>query len=275
MDLIIDTHAHYESARFDEDRDELLGSMRENGIGTIIDVGAAAEDLKAVVGLAESYPFIFAAVGVHPYEIGGLNDETWRELEGFSAHPKTVAIGEIGLDYHEWPDEPPVTQEVKDSQIYWFRRQMELARARRLPFIIHSRDAAADTMRVLEEEMTTGMSGVMHCYSYSKEIALKAVDMGLYIGVGGVVTFKNARKLKETVTAVPLDRLLLETDCPYMAPVPLRGRRNEPAFIVHTFQKLAALRGEAPEALAEQLWQNACAALRIEAPLDKAGQTDE
>lgn len=243
MDLIIDTHAHYESGRFDEDRDELLGSMRENGIGTIIDVGAAAEDLKAVVGLAESYPFIFAAVGVHPYEIGGLNDETWRELEGFSAHPKTVAIGEIGLDYHEWPDEPPVTQEDKDSQIYWFRRQMELARARRLPFIIHSRDAAADTMKVLEEEMTTGMSGVMHCYSYSKEIALKAVDMGLYIGVGGVVTFKNAKKLKETVKAVPLDRLLLETDCPYMAPEPYRGRRNSSAYLPYVVKAISELRG--------------------------------
>ncbi|MBP5291894.1 MAG: TatD family hydrolase [Lachnospiraceae bacterium] len=241
--MIIDTHAHYESKRFDEDREELLESMQGNGIGTIIDVGAAVEDLDAVIGLAEKYPFIYAAVGVHPYEIGDLNEESWKNLMELSLHPRTVAIGEFGLDYHEWPDEPPVTQDVKDAQIYWFRRQMGLARDRQLPFIIHSRDAAADTMKVLEEEMKPGMSGVMHCYSYSKEIAMRAVGMGLYIGVGGVVTFRNARKLKETVECIPLDRILLETDCPYMAPEPHRGKRNSSLYLPHVVRAISEIRG--------------------------------
>lgn len=243
MELIIDTHAHYESRRFDEDREMLLEGMRRNGIGAIIDVGAAVEDLPKVCGLAEKYPFVFAAVGVHPYEISGLNEVSWKLLEELSARPKTIAVGEIGLDYHEWPDEPPVTQDVKDAQMYWFRRQMGLARDRQLPFIIHSRDAASDTMKLLGEEMTPGMAGVMHCYSYSKEIAMTAVDMGLYIGVGGVVTFKNSKKLKETVKSVPMDRILLETDCPYMAPEPHRGKRNSSIYLPYVVKAISELRG--------------------------------
>jgi TatD DNase family protein len=241
--MIIDTHAHYESERFEEDREELLASLWENGVGKVIDVGAAYKDLAAVVALAKKYPFIYAAIGVHPYEIGDLNEETWEEVRRLSLHPRCVAIGEIGLDYHEWPDEPPLTEETREAQKEWFRRQLDLARERKLPFIIHSRDAAADTMQILKERVVPGMTGVMHCYAYSVEVARTLVDMGLYLGIGGVVTFKNAKKLKEVVKAAPLDRLLLETDCPYMAPEPHRGKRNSSLYLPLVVKAIAELRG--------------------------------
>ena len=241
--MIFETHAHYDDAQFEEDREELLGKMQDAGIGRIINVGASIESSKTSLEIAAKQEFIYAAVGVHPSDIEGLNEDTLEWLRQQTSCEKTVAIGEIGLDYY-WDKEP----EVQERQRYWFRRQMELARETELPVIIHSRDAAEDTMNFLKEfhgESLTKESqmaekpGVIHCYSYSPEMATEFIKMGYYIGVGGVVTFKNAKKLVETVEQIPLERILLETDCPYMAPEPNRGTRNNSMNIPYIVAKIA------------------------------------
>ena len=256
--MIFESHAHYDDEQFDCDREELLDSMQEHGIGGIINVGASMEGVFASQELAEKYPFIYAGVGIHPDYVGSLNEEKLRMLAELCKKSKTVVVGEIGLDYY-WDKEP----EVQNAQRYWFRRQMELARETNLPVIIHSRDAAADTMEVMKSVHAEEIPGVIHCYSYSKEMAQEFIKMGYYIGVGGVVTFKNAKKLKETVQEIPLDRILLETDCPYMAPEPHRGERNDSSYIPFVIKKIAELRGITPEEVeqatrvnAERLFRN-------------------
>ena len=235
--MIFETHAHYDDDRFDDDRDEILSQMPEAGIGVIINSGASVSSTRDTVELAKQYPYIYAAVGVHPSEIEEL-DETFLEwMRQQASDEKTVAIGEIGLDYY-WDKEP----EVQEKQRYWFGRQIELARETCLPIIVHSRDAAADTMQVMKDHHAEEIPGVIHCYSYSKEMALEYIKMGYYIGVGGVVTFKNAKKLKETVEAIPLERILLETDCPYMAPEPYRGKRNSSLYLTYVIEKIAELK---------------------------------
>lgn len=236
--MIFETHAHYDDDRFEDDREQLVSSMPEKGIGGIINVGASISSTKTTLALAEKYDFIYAAVGVHPSDIADLNEETYCWLKEQTAREKTVAVGEIGLDYY-WDKEP----EVQERQRYWFRRQLELAKEAGLPVIIHSRDAAADTMEIMKQAHAKEIPGVIHCYSYSKEMAMEFVKMGYYIGVGGVVTFKNAKKLKETVEALPLERILLETDCPYMAPEPHRGERNDSSYIPFVEAKIAELKG--------------------------------
>lgn len=240
--MIFETHAHYDDESFNEDREKLIRSMPQKGIGRIINVGASIETTKTTLSLAEKYDFVYAAVGVHPSDISGLNEKTFAWLKEQTKNEKTVAIGEIGLDYY-WDKEP----EVQKAQRYWFARQMELARETKLPVIIHSRDAAADTMEVMKQVQAESIPGVIHCYSYSKEMAQEFIKMGYYIGVGGVVTFKNAKKLKETVQVIPLERILLETDCPYMAPEPHRGTRNESSNIPFVIDKIAELKGITPE----------------------------
>ncbi len=235
--MIFETHAHYDDERFTEDQDALIKSMPEKGIGRIINVGSSIESTKATLELAKKYDYVYAAVGVHPSDIDGLNEDTFAWLKEQTAWEKTVAIGEIGLDYY-WDKEP----EVQERQREWFRRQMELAREVNLPVIIHSRDAAEDTMRLMKEIHAQEIPGVIHCYSYSREMAQEFIKMGYYIGVGGVVTFKNAKKLKETVEAIPLERILLETDCPYMAPEPHRGTRNDSSNIPYVIAKIAELK---------------------------------
>ena len=235
--MIFETHAHYDDERFMEDQDALIKSMPEKGIGRIINVGSSIESTKATLELAKKYDYVYAAVGVHPSDIDGLNEDTFAWLKEQTAWEKTVAIGEIGLDYY-WDKEP----EVQERQREWFRRQMELAREVNLPVIIHSRDAAEDTMRLMKEIHAQEIPGVIHCYSYSREMAQEFIKMGYYIGVGGVVTFKNAKKLKETVEAIPLERILLETDCPYMAPEPHRGTRNDSSNIPYVIAKIAELK---------------------------------
>ena len=225
--MIFETHAHYDDERFEEDREELITSMPERGVGTIINVGASIESTKTTLALSERYKFVYAAVGVHPSDISGLNEETFAWLKEQTKREKVVAVGEIGLDYY-WDKEP----EIQKQQRYWFAEQMKLAREVSLPVIIHSRDAAADTMEVMKSVHAEEIPGVIHCYSYSKEMAQEFIKMGYYIGVGGVVTFKNAKKLKETVQEIPLERILLETDCPYMAPEPHRGERNDSSYIL-------------------------------------------
>ena len=240
--MIFETHAHYDDRRFDDDREELLQKMEESGIGRIINSGASVDSTKKTVELAEKYPNVYAAVGVHPTDAEEL-DETFLEwMKEKAAWEKTVAIGEIGLDYY-WEKEP----EVQANQRYWFKRQLELAKEVDLPVIVHSRDAAADTMQILKDVKEWNLKGVIHCYSYSKEMALEFIKMGYYIGVGGVITFKNAKKLVETVEAIPLERILLETDCPYMAPEPFRGKRNSSLYLPYVVQKIAEIKGVSTE----------------------------
>ena len=250
--MIFETHAHYDDERFTEDRDQLLSAMSEKGIKRIINVGASIETTETTLALAEQYDFVYAAVGVHPSDISGLNEETFAWLSAQAKREKTVAVGEIGLDYY-WDKE----EEVQKKQRYWFARQLELAREASLPVIIHSRDAAADTMEVMKQQNASEIPGVIHCYSYSKEMALEFIKMGYYIGVGGVVTFKNAKKLKETVAEIPLERILLETDCPYMAPEPHRGERNDSSYLPFVVQKIAELKGVTPEQVERVTEQNA------------------
>ena len=250
--MIFETHAHYDDESFDEDREQLLCSLPEQGIGRVINVGASIETTKTTLALVAKYDFIYAAVGVHPSDINGLNEETYAWLKQQATLPKTVAIGEIGLDYY-WDKEP----EVQKAQRYWFKRQLELARETKLPVIIHSRDAAADTMEVIRDAHAEEIPGVIHCYSYSKEMAQEFIRMGYYIGVGGVVTFKNAKKLKETVESIPLDRILLETDCPYMAPEPYRGTRNDSSNIPYVIAKIAELKGITAEEVERVTEKNA------------------
>ena len=241
--MIFDTHAHYNDKQFDADRDELLSSMSEQNVGTIVNVGASFEDCKDGVALAKKYPFVYAAVGLHPDDVGELeaaesesgNDVFKWIRETAVTEPKVVAIGEIGLDYH-W------NVESHDIQEKWFRRQLDLAEELSLPVSVHSRDAAEDTLRILKE-YAGRITAVMHCYSYSPELAEEYVKLGYYFGIGGVVTFKNGKKLKRTAEIVPMDRILLETDCPYLAPDPYRGKRNQSGYIDYVAAEIARLKG--------------------------------
>lgn len=262
--MIFETHAHYDDDAFAEDREELISSLLCGEIGRIINVGASIASTKATLQLAERYENIYAAVGVHPSEISDLNEESFDWLLEQVKHPKTVAVGEIGLDYY-WDKE----QEVQARQREWFLRQLTLAKESNLPVVIHSRDAAEDTMKILRDfgrwdahsqcktEAVSETVGVIHCYSYSPEMAREFVKMGYYIGVGGVVTFKNAKKLKETVEQIPLERILLETDCPYMAPEPHRGKRNNSGYIPYVVEKIAELKGVSIEEVERVTWENA------------------
>lgn len=231
--MIIDSHAHYDDEAFEEDRDNLLQSMQSNGIEKIINVGANIKGSRASIALSEQYPFIYAVVGVHPSDTEELNEEKMAWLKEVSKKEKVVAIGEIGLDYY-WP-EPD-----REIQKKWFIRQMELAQEVNLPVIIHSRDAAQDTIEILKQFPA---NGVIHCYSYTKESAKEFLKMGYYFGIGGVLTFKNAKKLKEAVMEIPMDRILLETDSPYLAPEPNRGKRNSSLNIPYVVKELAQLKG--------------------------------
>ncbi len=248
--MIFDTHAHYDDEQFDADRDALLLGMRERNVGTIVNVGASMEGCRRSVELAETYDFIYAAIGVHPDDVGSLNDEflDWMRRTAKS-NKKVVAIGEIGLDYH-WDVEPrPVQQE-------WFVRQMDLAREVGLPIAVHSREAAQDTFDLIADH-GRDLGGIIHCYGYSPEMALEYVKLGYHIGLGGVVTFKNARKAKETAIAVPLDHIVLETDCPYMAPTPFRGKRNSSDLIIYVAEEIARLKGISAEEVIAVTEENA------------------
>ncbi|MBQ3030318.1 MAG: TatD family hydrolase [Agathobacter sp.] len=250
--MIFETHAHYDDDRFNEDRDELLKRLPEEGVGVVINSGASVESTRDTIRLAKEYPHVYAAVGVHPSEIEELDEDFFAWMKEQADWEKTVAIGEIGLDYY-WDKEP----EVQERQRYWFGRQIEMAKETNLPIIVHSRDAAADTMQVMKEHHAEEIAGVIHCYSYSKEMALEFIKMGYYIGVGGVVTFKNAKKLKETVEAIPLEKILLETDCPYMAPEPYRGKRNSSLYLPYVIEEIARIKDISKEEVERVTEENA------------------
>lgn len=231
---IFDSHAHYDDEAFDSDRDALLCSMTSNGIDKIINVGASLASTQQSIDFTKTYPFVYAAVGVHPSESAELSDTGMQQLRTLAHDEKAVAIGEIGLDYY-W-DEP-----AHNIQKHWFIEQLHLAKEVNLPVIIHSREAAKDTIDILKEH-APDTSGVIHCYSYSRELAHDYLNMGYYFGIGGVITFNNAKKLKEAVAYIPLDRILLETDCPYLAPVPNRGKRNSSLNLPSIAKEIAAIK---------------------------------
>lgn len=248
---IFETHAHYDDTAFDEDRERLLADLFSQDMEYVINVGASMEGCKASLALAGRYEAVYAAVGIHPEEVFGLKEKDMEWLERTAReNTKVVAIGEIGLDYH-YP-EPG-----KELQKAWFRRQLGVALAAGTPVIIHSRDACADTLDCMCREHAEQIGGVIHCYSYTKEAAKEFLDLGFYIGVGGVVTFKNARKLVETVEILPMERILLETDCPYMAPEPNRGKRNDSRNLSYVAEKIAQIKGVTAQEVIDQTNRNA------------------
>ena len=247
--MIFETHAHYDDKAFDEDRGNLLSELYQNGITTIINVSSDLASINRILSLTEKYPYIYGAVGVHPSDSGELTEETFLELTKACQHEKVVAVGEIGLDYY-W-QEPE-----KKIQKKWFERQLLLAQEVSLPVIIHSREAAKDTLDMMRALHAEKSGGVIHCFSYSKEMAAEFLKLDYYFGIGGVVTFQNAKKLREVVAYLPIDKILLETDSPYLAPVPNRGKRNNSGNIPYIAQEIAQIKGVSYEKIIAATRQN-------------------
>lgn len=254
--MIFDSHAHYDDDWFDEDREELLELLPQKGIDYVVNIGVDLQTSKNTIELTKKYPFIYGAIGFHPNEVGKMRDEHIDALRQLSQNEKVVAIGEIGMDYHY--DEPE-----KDVQAKWFERQIELAKSVKLPMVIHSREAAYDTYEMMKACHAEEAGGVLHCFSYSKEMAKKFLDMGFYIGLGGVLTFKNGRRAKEVLAYTPMDRVLLETDCPYLTPVPFRGKRNCSLYLPYVLQTMSEIKGITVEEAARITKENAMKMYRI------------
>jgi len=234
--MIIDSHAHLDDSRFDYDRDMIIKNLNNNGIELAINIGADLKTSIASVALAEKYENIYAAVGVHPHSAKEMDNSTIEILKSFAKRDKVVAIGEIGLDFHY--DNSP-----RDIQRKWFKEQLKLAKEVDLPVIIHTREASQETFDILKEAQDGTLRGVLHCYSGSIEMALEYIKLGFYISIAGPVTFNNARVTKEVAKEVPLDKLLIETDSPYLTPMPYRGKRNEPMFTKYVAETIAEIRG--------------------------------
>ena len=232
--MLFDTHAHLNDPAFDADRDGLIRGLPEKGVGLVMNIGCCLESSRDCVKMADTYPHIYATVGSHPDSANEVNDAVLDEYRMLCKHPKVKAIGEIGLDYY-YEDIP------RDIQQKAFRMQMELAQEVGLPVVVHERDAHQDGLMIVKDFPT--VTGVFHCYSGSAEMARQLVNMGWYIGFTGVLTFKNARKAVETAASSPLERIVLETDCPFMAPEPFRGKRNDPGYLYRMAEKLAEIRG--------------------------------
>jgi len=256
--MIFESHAHYDDRQFDSDRDILLNSLQENGIEYVVNIGADVKTTKKSMELAGKYPFIYAAAGVHPSEVKRFRKQDFDWLKAQAAHEKCVAIGEIGLDYY-WDKE----KEIRDLQKYWFVRQLTLAREVNLPLVIHSRDAAKDTLDIIKTEKAAEIGGVIHCFSYAPEIAREYVKMGFYIGIGGVVTFNNAKSLKAVVRETPLKKILLETDCPYLAPVPNRGKRNSSLNLIYVAKEIAKIKNVDYQEVIDITYNNGKAMYRL------------
>ena len=253
--MLFDTHAHLNDEAFDEDREQLLSGLAEKSVGLVMNAGCSLASSREVVEMAKQYPWLYAAVGSHPDAADEVNESVLEEYRKLcKLNDKVKAIGEIGLDYH-YEDIP------REIQQKAFRLQMELARELNLPVIVHERDAHEDGMAIVRE--FPEVTGVFHCYSGSAEMARQLVDMGWYIGFTGVLTFKNARKAVETAASIPLDRIVLETDCPYMAPEPFRGKRNDPGYLYRMAEALAQIRGITPEEAAAATTENGKRLYRI------------
>lgn len=248
--MIFDTHAHYDDKAFDEDREAILVQTQREGIAGIVNVGASLRGVQASQELAEQYPHIYAAVGVHPDEVGSMDEQKLLWMYELCRRPKTVAVGEIGLDYY-WD------KEAHEFQKQWFIRQLQMAKDTGLPINVHSRDAVDDTFQIIKTHHAGTTGGIIHCFSASAAVAQAYVQLGYYIGIGGVVTFKNARVIKEVVQAVPLERIVVETDCPYLAPTPHRGERNCSLYLPLVIEEIAALKGVTPQEVEEATYWNA------------------
>ena len=256
IDMIFETHAHYDDSQFDEDRDQMLEGLPAAGVGKVVDIGSSRVSNDKIIELMDKYEFVYGALGIHPCDSVQLEEMGIEWLEEACEHPKCVAIGEIGLDFYWDKDNCEVQKK-------WFRRMLNLAREKKLPVVIHSRDAAQDTIDIMKEENAQEIGGVIHCFSYSKEIAKIFVDMGFYIGVGGVITFTNGKKLKEAVKVIPMDRIVLETDCPYLAPVPFRGKRNNSAYLTYVIEAIAEIKGLSVEEVEQITYENALRLYRM------------
>ena len=257
--MIFDTHAHYDDEAFQEDRAELLNSMTENGVAKIVNVGASLRGARDTYKMMQEYEFVYGAIGIHPDHAGELSIPVMIELRDMLKHEKAVAVGEIGLDYY-WD------KESHDLQKYWFQKQMELALDMNLPIVVHSRDAAQDTfdgIKRFHAGKPGFAGGVIHCYSGSVEMAREYVKLGYHIGIGGVVTFKNARVLKEVAEAVPMEKIVVETDCPYLAPTPYRGKRNSSLYLPYVIEEIARIKGMNPEDVEKATYENACTLYRL------------
>lgn len=245
--MYFDTHAHYDDKRFSEDRDEVLGAMHAAGVSLILNAGSSMPSTRLSLKLADKYQFVYASAGVHPHAAKSMTDETVIELEKLLKHKKAMAVGEIGLDFHY--DFSP-----RDVQRKRFREQLELARAVKKPVIIHERESLQDTLEIIRDYRD--LTGVFHCFSGSWETARIILDMGWYLSFTGVITFKNARKALEVIENMPTDRLMIETDSPYLAPEPMRGKRNSSLFLPYIAQKVAEVRGISPEEAAALTMEN-------------------
>ena len=246
--MLFDTHAHMNDPAFDEDREEMILGLKDRETDFVMNVGCCLDSSKDCIALAEKYPFVYASVGSHPDSADEVNEEVIEAYRQMAQHPKVLAIGEIGLDYYY----ETIPREIQQKA---FRVQMELARELNMPVIVHERNAHDDGMRIVKE--FKGVTGVFHCYSGSAEMARQLVNMGWYIGFTGVLTFKNARKAVETAERIPLDRIVLETDCPFMAPEPFRGKRNDPGYLYRMAERLAEIRGITPEEAQAATLENA------------------
>lgn len=232
--MLIDTHTHLDDARYDSDREAMIARARDAGVEAFVTIGCDLATSRAAIALADRYPFVFASIGVHPHEVKHIGDMWYDEFRRLAMHEKVVAYGEIGLDYHYNHSSP------KDQRNR-FREQVALARELKLPVIIHTREAQEDTIAILKEEKASDVGGVFHCFSGDAWLAKDALDLGFYLSFSGVLTFQNAAMLRDIAKTVPLDRLLIETDCPYLTPVPHRGKRNEPAYVSLVARQLAQI----------------------------------
>ncbi|MBA2873075.1 TatD DNase family protein [Anoxybacillus calidus] len=250
MVMLFDTHAHLNAIQYNDDLQEVINRALEEGVSNIVVVGFDRPTISRAIELAEQYPFIYAAVGWHPVDAIDMTEEDLQMIEQLAAHPKVVALGEMGLDYY-WDKSP------KEVQKEVFRKQIALAKKVKLPIIIHNREATADIIEILKEENAAEVGGVMHCFTGSVEVAKQCIDMNFYISFGGPVTFKNAKKPKEVAKEIPLEHLLIETDCPYLTPHPFRGKRNEPSYVKYVAEAIAELKGISFEEVAQKTSDNA------------------
>ena len=246
--MLFDTHAHYDDEAFDDDRRELLAAMPDRNVGLIVNPGCTVESSRTAVALAAEFPHVYAAVGIHPENCGGFAPEQMDEIRALAKGDKVVAIGEIGLDYY-WPENPP-----RELQQQVLRAHLALAQELGLPVIIHDREAHADSLSIVKE--FPAVTGVFHCFSGSVEMARELLKLGWMLSFNGAVTFKNARKAPEVIGEVPMDRLMIETDAPYLTPVPFRGKRNDSSYVHLVAEKIAQIKGISPDEVEQATWEN-------------------
>lgn len=254
---MIDSHTHLYDPAYDPDREQVILRAQEAGLKAIVVIGCDLESSRMAVDLADRHDFLYATIGVHPHEVKAINDHTYPELQKLASHPKVVGYGETGLDYY-------YRHSPMEVQQRHFRAQIQLAKSLRLPLVVHSRNARQDTIKILQEESAASVGGVLHCFTGDLEMARAAVGMNFFISFSGILTFDNAQDLREVARALPQDRILIETDCPYLTPIPHRGRRNEPAYLHYTARALAGLYpSQSPEQLLKKTVENTGRLFRI------------